>query len=98
MQYTGMALITATLLFINLAITTGTADLRRAVISLVIGGSAIAAVALNDYAARFENRITPEYSQTLKPPYAKIAQSKPLDGFILEYESLFNESIKETPK
>jgi pSer/pThr/pTyr-binding forkhead associated (FHA) protein len=97
-QYTGMMIITAMLLFINLSITTGTADLRRAIISFIIGGSVIAAVALNDYAARFENRITPEYSQTLKPPYAKIAQSEPLDGFILECESLFNENIKQDPQ
>jgi hypothetical protein len=97
-QYAGMLTITSMLLFINLWITTGTSDLRRKIISFVIGGSVIAAVALNDYASRFENRITPEYSQTLKPPYAKIAKSKPLDGFILECESLFNESNKQVSK
>jgi len=98
-QYTGMVLITALLLFVNLAITTGTADLRRAVISVVIGGGVIATVAVTDYASRFENHITPEYSQTLKPPYAKITRSIPLDQFIKESEPLFRdkkEMVKKT--
>lgn len=97
-QYTGMMLITAILLFVNLAITTGTAaGLRRAVISVVIGGGIIATIAVTDYASRFENRITPEYSQTLKPPYAKIARSVPLDQFIKESENLFRDK-KEMAK
>lgn len=90
-QYAGIALIIILLLFCNLSITTGIADLRRAVISTVIGIGIIATVALTDFAARFEKRITPEYSQTLKPPYARIGKSIPLDRFIKDCESLFGE-------
>jgi hypothetical protein len=90
-QYAGIIIISILLLFLNLSITTGVADLRRAIISAVIGVSVIATVALTDFAARFEKRITPEYSQTLKPPYAKVAKSIPLDRFIKDCESLFGD-------
>jgi hypothetical protein len=92
-QYAGITMITVLLLFLNLSITTGIADLRRAIISAIIGIGIIATVALTDYAARFEKRITPEYSQSLKPPYAKIAKSIPLDLFIKECESLFGKEL-----
>jgi hypothetical protein len=93
-QYTGIALITIVLLFINFSITTGAADLRRAIISVVIGGGVIATVALTDFAARFENHITPEYSQTLKPPYARITKSISLDQFLNKCGSLFGGTMK----
>jgi hypothetical protein len=90
-QYAGVVTITVLLLFLNLSIATGVADLRRAVIAAIIGVGVIATVALTDFAARFEKRITPEYSQTLKPPYAKVAKSIPLDRFIKECEALFGD-------
>jgi hypothetical protein len=88
-QYAGIVLITILLLFSNISIITGIANVRRAMLSAVIGIGIIAAVALTDIAARSEKRITPEYSQTLKPPYAKIAKSISLDRFIGNCESLF---------
>jgi hypothetical protein len=90
-QYSGMVAISAILLYINLSLATGNAGLRRAVISTVIGGGIIAAVALTDYASRIENRLTPEYSQTLKPPYAPVARSISPEQFIRESEHLFDE-------
>jgi hypothetical protein len=48
-------------------------------------------VALTDYASRIENRLTPEYSQTLKPPYAPVARNISPEQFIRESEHLFDE-------
>jgi hypothetical protein len=93
-QYIAMALLAAVLLFVNIRIATGIADLRRATISLVIGASVIAAIAITDRAQSFENSTTPQYSRTLKPPYAKLAKSVSLDEFIKESEKMFREEKK----
>ena len=88
-QYAGMALLAVLLLFVNLTISTGAVNLRRTIIAVVIGVGTIAIVAVADHAERFENRISPEYSHSLKPPYAKIAPSITLDQFIKDSERLF---------
>jgi hypothetical protein len=89
-QYSGMAILSTLLLFSNLAISTGIANLRRAAIALFIGSGIVATVAITDRAESFEKKITPEYSRTLKPPYAKIARSTTLEKFIKESEALFD--------
>jgi pSer/pThr/pTyr-binding forkhead associated (FHA) protein len=97
-QYIVMALLLAILLFTNLGIATGIADLRRAMIALVIAGGVIAAIAVTDHAESFENRLTPEFSRTLKPPYFKITRSITIDRFIKENETLFGDSGKMAEK
>jgi hypothetical protein len=91
-QYAAMALLSALLLFANLVIATGIADVRRALSALLIGGGVIAVIAIVDHAESFENRISPAYSRTLKPPYAKITRSITLDRFIKESETLFGDT------
>jgi len=88
-QFTSMALLTALLLFVNLTITTGAVNLRRAIIAIVIGGGVIGIIVVSKHTESYENRIVPEYSSSLKPPYSKIAPSSTLDQFISDGEKLF---------
>jgi hypothetical protein len=90
-QFASMALLGTVLLYVNIRIATGTGNLRRAVISFVISGAVITAIALSDRAERYENRGTPQYSRTVKPPYAKLAKSVSLEEFIKDGEKLFKE-------
>jgi hypothetical protein len=93
-QYAGMAILATLLLYSNIRIATGVGDARRAIISFVIGGAVVAAVAVTDRAESVENRSTPQYSRTMKPPYAKLAKSVALDKFIKDSERLFKEKKK----
>jgi hypothetical protein len=90
-QYSVMALLLAILLYANLSIAIGRTDIRRAVIALIIAVGVIAAIAITDHAESFENRLMPEYSQTLKPPYFHITRHVTLDQFTKESETLFSD-------
>ena len=94
-QYVGLALLATLLLIINIRIATGIAGIRRAAISFVIGSAIVAAVAVTDRAESFENGISPEFSRTMKPPYALLAKSLTLDQFIKESGELFKEEKQE---
>jgi hypothetical protein len=88
-QYACMAILASLALFQSLKTATGNARFKRALLSLVIGTGIVAAIAVTEHADTFEKSIAPDYSQTLKPPYVKIAKSANLDSFIKESKRLF---------
>jgi hypothetical protein len=88
-QYTCFAALFSFLLFISIKTATGTGNARRIIIALLIGCGTVATVALSGHAARFEERMVPACSVSVKPPYAKIAPSVTLDAFIEDGEKLF---------
>jgi hypothetical protein len=88
-RYTGIGLLSISLLFVNLKIATGIADIRRAVIALSIGGGIIAVIAVSDHAQSAQNDILPVYSRTLKPPYVSFSRALTVDQFFSHNERLF---------
>jgi hypothetical protein len=94
-QYICMAVLSSLVLFHSLKTATGNAGLRRVLLSFVIGTGIVAAIAVTEHADNFEKNISPKYSQTLKPPYAKIAKSVSLETYIKNSEKLFNKKDKK---
>lgn len=94
-QYVGMALLSSLVLYFSLKTATGNAGLRRMLLSFVIGTGIIAAIAVTEHAEGFEKNISPDYSQTLKPPYAKIAKSASLEIFMKNSGKLFDKKDKK---
>lgn len=89
-QYASMAVLFSLVLFHSLKTATGNKGLRRVLLSFAIGTGIVAAIAVTEHTENFEKNISPKYSQTLKPPYAKIAKSVSLETFIKNSEKLFN--------
>lgn len=89
-QYISMAVLFSLVLFHSLKTATGNAGLRRVLLSFAIGTGIVAAIAVTEHSENFEKNISPKYSQTLKPPYAKIAKSVSLDSFIKTSGKLFD--------
>ncbi|MBN1127551.1 MAG: hypothetical protein JXA71_01090, partial [Chitinispirillaceae bacterium] len=88
-RYAGFGLLSAGLLVANTRIATGCIDLRRVIIAFAISFGLIALLAMSDHARYLENKITPVYSQTLKPPYAPAGRAVPLDEFFMECGKIF---------
>jgi hypothetical protein len=97
-QYACMAVLSSLVLFLNLKTATGNVGFKRLLLSFVIGTGVVAAIALTGRAESFEKNLTPEYSQTLKPPYAKPGKSVSLDEFVKESGKLFDRKEKEKEK
>lgn len=97
--YAGMGTLAVALLFVNLNIATGIADLRRAFIAVCIGGGIVATIAVSDHAQNAGNELAPRYSQTLKPPVFPVIKTVTIDQFFEKKESLFRGAGKpETGK
>jgi hypothetical protein len=96
-QYFSMAVLFSLVLFYSLKTATGNAGLKRVFLSFAIGTGIVAAIAVTEHADTFEKNISPKYSQTLKPPYAKIDKSVGLDAFIQNCGKLFDKK-KESGK
>jgi hypothetical protein len=88
-RYAGFGLLSTGLLVTCTRIATGFIDLRRVIIAFSIGGGIIALLAVSDHARYLDNKITPVYSRTLKPPYAPAGRAVPLDEFFEECEKTF---------
>jgi pSer/pThr/pTyr-binding forkhead associated (FHA) protein len=97
-QYACMALLSSLVLFRSLKTATGNAGLRRMLLAFVLGTGIVAAIAFTEHADSFEKNLSPKYSQTLKPPYAKIAKSVSLDAFMKESEKLFKGKDKNNKR
>ncbi|MBN2036031.1 MAG: FHA domain-containing protein [Chitinispirillaceae bacterium] len=98
-QYVCMGLLSTTLLFLNLKIATGTAGLRRVMVALSIGGGIVILIAVSNHAENAENGMMPQYSRTLKPPYARIASTVTIEQFFDHGKKLFGEQkTKESKK
>jgi hypothetical protein len=90
-QYAGDAVLATALLFINMSLAGGMNDLRRGIVSVLVGGGVVAAVAVSDHAESGENRLLPVYSHTLKPISGRFSHADSLDQFIAEGGKIFGE-------
>jgi len=90
-QYAGMAVIATVLLYTNLSLAGGMGDLRRIIAAVIVGGGIVAAVAVSDHAESMENRLAPNYSHTLKPPFLEPSRADTIEQFIEESGKIFKE-------
>jgi pSer/pThr/pTyr-binding forkhead associated (FHA) protein len=88
-QYAGDAVLSMLLLFISITLAGGAPDLRRIVVSVIVGGGVVAAIAVSEHAESGENRLVPVYSHTLKPLFGKLSPASSLDQFIGESGKIF---------
>jgi pSer/pThr/pTyr-binding forkhead associated (FHA) protein len=88
--YAAIILISAGMLFGNISVSTAIADLRRLFIAIVIVGIIATTVAIIEHSQSLENKISPKYSSTLKPPFASFIKTVSLDDYTKECETLFD--------
>lgn len=89
LEYTTVVLISTVALFGNLVVATGVLTIRRFALSFGIIGFLALTVAISEHSHSLEDKITPKYSTTLKPPFIKPAKSLSYESYLKECTPLF---------
>jgi pSer/pThr/pTyr-binding forkhead associated (FHA) protein len=99
LEYSTAILFSTATLFGNLVVSSGVITIRRFVLSFGIIGFLALTVAITEHSGSLEDKISPKYSTTLKPPFVKLVKPHSYENYLKECESLFDSksSSKEKP-
>jgi pSer/pThr/pTyr-binding forkhead associated (FHA) protein len=90
LEYATVILFSTAALFSNLVVSTGVMTIKRFFISLGVVGFFALTVAITEHSSSLEDKISPKYSTTLKPPYVNIIKPIPFDRYLKECEPMFD--------
>jgi pSer/pThr/pTyr-binding forkhead associated (FHA) protein len=95
LEYTTAILFSTTALFSNLVVSSGIMTIKRVFISLGVVGFFALTVAISEHSSSIEDKISPENSTTLKPPYINIVKPLSFGNYLQECESLFEHKVSD---
>src|SRR5512133_3570664 len=89
LEYTTAILFSTAALFGNLVVSSGVITIRRFVLSFGIIGFFALTIAITEHSSSLEDKISPKYSTSLKPPYVNIVKPLSYEHYLKECEPLF---------
>jgi hypothetical protein len=89
LEYSTAILFSTAALFGNLVVSSGVFSLKRFVLSFGIIGIIGLTVAVSEHSSSLEDKISPRYSTTLKPPYVNFVKPLTFENYLKECKPLF---------
>jgi hypothetical protein len=90
LEYSTTILFSTAALFGNLVVSSGVMSIKRFLLSFGIIGFIALTVAITEHSRSLEDKISPKYSTTLKPPYVNIVKPRSYKNYLKECEPLFD--------